>query len=198
MARPSSKDPLDKFRWSVEIDGFDRLGFASCETPSVALNINKYAEGGNHLFPKNIVDSVEYRPVTLQRGVTSDLNFDKWITDYFDFIRGKTQKVNVPSLAGGFNTEDPNLVEVVPSPEYRKTVIIKHLDRAGRAVKVYTLYNAFPIEYKPASDFSADTDDTLSMEKLVLTYESFTVESITPDTNPLNPSDVFKRLIRRS
>lgn len=198
MARPSTKDPLDKFRWSVKIDGFSRLGFASCETPSVALNITKYPEGGNHLFPKNIVDSVEYRPVTLQRGVTSDLNFDKWISDYFDFIQGKLQHVNVPSAANGFNTEDANQQEVVPSPEYRKTVIIEHLDRVGRAVKIYTLYNAFPIEYKPASDFSADTDDTLSMEKLVLTYESFDVVSITPDTNPLNPSDVFKRLIRRS
>jgi hypothetical protein len=122
----------------------------------------------------------------------------QWITDYFDFIRGKSQKVNTPSLANGFNTEDANRFEVVPSPEYRKTVIISHLDRAGRPVKVYTLYNAFPIEYKPASDFSADTDDTLSMEKLVLTYESFDVESITPDINPLNPSDVLKRLIRRT
>lgn len=185
MARPSTKDPLDKFRWSVEIDGFDRLGFASCETPSVALNVTKYAEGGNHLFPKNIVDSVEYRPVTLQRGVTSDLNFDKWIKSYFNFIRGS---VKLPDGVSG--------PERLPT-DYRKTVIIKHLDRAGRAVKTYTLYNAFPIEYKPASDFSSDTDDTLSMERLVLTYESFEVTSITPDTNPLDPSDVLKRLVRR-
>jgi hypothetical protein len=48
MARPSTKDPLDKFRWSVEIDGFTRLGFASCETPSVSFNINKYPEGGKY------------------------------------------------------------------------------------------------------------------------------------------------------
>jgi len=185
MARPSTKDPLDKFRWSVEIEGFDRLGFASCETPSVSISVNKYVEGGNHLFPKNIVDGVEYRPVTLQRGVTSDVNFDKWVVSYFDFLRGRRP---LPKGQSG--------PEQLPT-EYRKTVIIKHLDRAGRAVKIYTLYNAFPIEYKPASDFSADTDDTLSMEKLVLTYESFSVESITPDSNPLDPSDVFKRLIRR-
>jgi phage tail-like protein len=184
MARPSNKDPLDKFRWSVEIDGFTRLGFSSCETPSVSLNINKYHEGGNHLFPKNIVDTVEYRPVTLQRGVTSDLNFHKWAMSYFDFIRG-FRVVN----DGRFPTQPPI--------EYRKTVIIKHLDRAGRAVKTYILYNAFPTEYKPASDFSSDTDDTLSMERLVLSYESFEVISSTPDTNPLDPTDILKRLIRR-
>ena len=186
MARPSNKGPLDRYRWSVEIDGFGKLGFSSCETPSVALKITKYAEGANHLYPKNIVDSVEYRPVTLQRGVTSDLDFDKWVKSYFDFLRG----FRMMEKGENWPTQQPT--------EYRKTVIIKHLDRAGRAVKVYTLYNAFPIEYKPASDFSADTDDTLSMEKLVLTYESFSVESITPNKNPVDPSDVFKRLIRRS
>jgi phage tail-like protein len=179
MARPSTKDPLDKFRWSVEIEGFTRSGFASCETPSVSINTQNYAEGGSHLFPKKIVDSIEYRPVTLQRGVTSDLNFHNWAKSYFEFIQG-FQNVNMAS-----------------AQEYRRTVIIKHLDRAGRTVKTYTLFNAFPIEYKPASDFSADSDDTLSMEKLVLTYESFTVTGNTQDTNPLDPTDILKRMIRR-
>lgn len=182
MARPSTKDPLDKFRWAVEIDGFTRLGFASCETPSHSINTQSYPEGGAHLFPKKIVDSVEYRPVTLQRGVTSDLNFHKWAKAYFEFIQG---------FSTGINGQKRDVTE------YRRNVIIKHLDRAGRAVKTYTLYNAFPIEYKPASDFSADSDDVLSMERLVLAYESFTVESNTPDTNPLDPTDILKRMIRR-
>lgn len=187
MARPSTKDPLDKFRWSVEIEGFNRLGFASCETPSYSINTNSYAEGGSHLFPKKIVDSIEYRPVTLQRGVTSDLNFHNWASAYMEFIRG-FRIVSNPA---------PGSTPTQPPQEYRKTIYIKHLDRAGRVVKTYVLYNAFPIEYKPASDFSADSDDTLSMEKLTLTYESFTVIGNTVDTNPLNPSDILKRLIRK-
>lgn len=190
MARPSTKDPLDKFRWSVEIEGFNRLGFSSCETPSLSINTQSYPEGGNHLFPKKIVDSFEYRPVTLQRGVTSDLNFHIWIKSYFEFIRGfKVPRTTSTNAVDFFNDQNPS--------EYRRTIIIKHLDRAGRVVKTYTLYNAFPIEYKPASDFSADSDDTLSMEKLVLAYESFDVVSNTVDTNPLDPSDILKRLIRR-
>lgn len=164
------------------------MGFASCETPSYAINTQSYAEGGAHLFPKKIVDSIEYRPVTLQRGVTSDLNFHYWASAYLEFIRG-FRLIQNPTSA-------PEAVGNSPQ-EYRKTVYIRHLDRAGRVVKTYVLYNAFPIEYKPASDFSADSDDTLSMEKLVLTYESFAVFGNSVDTNPLNPSDILKRLIRR-
>lgn len=183
MARISTKDPLDKFRWMVEIEGFSRSGFASCETPSYAINTQSYAEGGSHLFPKKIIDSIEYRPIALQRGVTSDMNFHRWAAAYLEFIRGAK---SIPTLETWTQPTD-----------YRKTVYIKHLDRAGRTVKTYILFNAFPIEYKPASDFSADSDDIVSMERLVLTYESFTVIGNTQSTNPLDPSDILKRLIRK-
>ena len=194
MARPSTKDPLDKFRWMVEIEGFSRSGFTACETPSVSINTQKYAEGGSHLFPKQIVDSVEYKPVTLQRGVTSDMNFHKWAKSYFEFIAGK-RDVYVSQLPGTVNPE-PVAINGVPT-EYRRDVIISHLDRQNRIVKQYILYNAFPIEYKPASDFASDGDDALSMERLVLAYESFEVVVITQDNNPLDPTDILKRLTRR-
>lgn len=182
MARPSSKDPLDKFRWSVSIDGFTRLGFSSCETPSYAINTQSYPEGGAHLWPRKIIDSVELKPVTLMRGVTSDFNFHEWATQFMELVKGRREKGSQP--AG----------------EYRRTVQIDHMDRAGRIVKSYILYNAFPIEYKPASDFASDADDTVSMEKLVLSYESFEVKGNpnSTDTNPYDIKDLAKRLIRRA
>lgn len=189
MARSSNKDPLDKFRWMVEIEGFTRLGFTSCDTPSVSINTQKYSEGGAHLFPKQIVDSVEYKPVTLQRGVASDINFHKWARAYFDFLHGKTTEYSVDGKA-----KTPDNAQ---ASEYRRNVIISHLDRQGVKVKQYILYNAFPIEYKPASDFVSDADDVLSMERLVLTYESFEVRTNTVDTNPFDATDILKRLIRR-
>jgi phage tail-like protein len=184
MARPSSKDPLDKFRWGVNIEGFTRLGFSACETPSVAINTQSYPEGGSHLYPKKIIDSIEYKPVTLMRGVSSDLNFHEWVIQFEELIRGRRNN------SSGF-----------PPGSYRKTVVIDHLDRAGRIVKTYTLYNAFPIEYKPASDFSSDADDTISMEKLVLAYESFDVvrgpTGSGKESNPFDIRDIIKRSTNR-
>lgn len=182
MARSSAKDPLDKFRFALTIDGFTRMGFASCETPSMSVNTQKYSEGGAHLWPKNIVDSVEYKPIALQRGVTSDFNFHQWAIQFMELVKGKRDNGN-SSRPG----------------EYRKTIIIDHMDRAGRIVKRYALYNAFPIEYKPASDFSADGDDLLSMERLVLAYESFEVlpNPNSKSDNPVDARDLLKRLINR-
>lgn len=178
MARPSSKDPLDKFRWSITIEGFTRLGFSSCDVPGYSITSKPYAEGGQHLFPKQIVDSISFKPVTLTRGVTADLSFHDWATQALVVARGITSDNKSPV-------------------EYRRNVTIKHLNRRGDTVKAYTLINAMPIEYEVASGFSADGDDMMSMEKLVLTYESFTVDSAERDSNPLNPRDILKRLINR-
>lgn len=196
MARTSAKDPLDKFRWAVSIEGFGRLGFTSCDVPSVSINTKSYAEGGAHLYPRKIVESVEYSPVTLTRGVTTDRSFHDWMVQVFELIKGmsaqETKLIQEQSAVLGSAAYD----RAAPL-EYRRTVKIHHLDRQGRVVKTYILYNAFPIEYKPASDFASDGDDTLSMEKLVLTYESFEVITTEQDSNPFDTRDVFKRLIKR-
>lgn len=185
MARPSSKDPLDKFRWSVSIDGFTRLGFVNCDTPSFSVNTNTYPEGGAHLTPRQIVDGISYSPITLTRGVTSDRSFHEWAVGFFD-ITGFGIRLGEAATTGAAQSQ------------YRRDVEIQHLDRAGRPVKTYTLYNAFPIEYKPASNFTSDADDALSIETLVLAYEGFEVETLGQENNPFEIKDVAKRLIRRS
>lgn len=195
MARSSTKDPLDKYRWAVTIsdssgtETFSRLGFSSCETPSVSINTQSYSEGGSHLWPKKIIDSIEYKPVALQRGVTSDFDFHEWAIQFMEIYKGQIDKNRNPEQNAFQFPED-----------YRRTIKIDHIDRGGRVVKSYILYKAFPIEYKPASDFSADGDDLLSMERLVLTYESFEVQGNpnSKNTNPIDARGLIKRLIGRT
>jgi len=194
MARPSTKDPLDKFRWSVSIDGFTRLGFATCSVPSHSIRTKSYPEGGGHLTPRQIVDSIEYKPVSLTRGVTTDKSFLRWAEQFQDLVWGNT--ATAPDGEFTLGATSSNRADKSPT-EYRRDVIIKHIDRAGRTVRTYELRNAFPIEYKPASDFAADGDDTYSMETLVLAYESYKVDNIDQDSNPFSIKDISKRLIRR-
>jgi phage tail-like protein len=214
MARPASKDPLDRFRWGVQIDGFTKLGFTSCDVPSFQVQTKSYAEGGQHLAPLQIIDGVTYKPVTLTRGVTIDGSFEGWAKQFIELVNGKTEnlitKAAVPFSAntsipaellnlGATNFSSPAQSANFPL-DYRRTVKITHMNRAGKAVKIYTLFNAFPIEYEPASSFASDGDDLLSMEKLTLGYESFTVEVINDanSSNPFDIRDISKRLINRS
>lgn len=209
MARPSEKDPLDRFRWTIKIEGFTRVGFTACEVPSISYNTKSYAEGGAHLFPKKIIDSVEYKPVTFTRGVTTDQSFVNWARQAMEMVRGSTenytakQVVDQSYTAAYFNgfpavSVKASTEQQIKIPlEYRRDIVIEHRNRAGDITKKYILYNAVPIEFKPASDFQSDGDDVLSMETLVLAYEGFEVRSSNTDSNPTDVTDIVKRAIRR-
>jgi phage tail-like protein len=169
----------------------------------MTVRTNTYLEGGNHLVPKEIIDSVELKPVTLIRGVTADLSFHGWAKQFIEVHRGRIDQADrpsaqVPVLPGDFGGEVPVQQDIYAPLSFRKDVIISHLNREGKPVKTYTLFNAIPVEYEPASTFTSDGDDMLSMEKLTLKYESFSVTSNNIDNNPFDVRDVAKRLIRRT
>jgi phage tail-like protein len=87
MARSSLRDPLDKFRWAVQIAGFTKLGFETTTAPGYKLTTNKYAEGGSHLNPRSIIDGAEFKPVVLSVGVTTDTSFAKWASGPFYILQ---------------------------------------------------------------------------------------------------------------
>lgn len=193
MARSAVVDPLDKFRWTVSIPGFSKLGFATSTTPEYDIQTKKYAEGGAHLTPRQIIDSIDYKPVVLTRGVTNDTSFNKWATGFIDLV---TNNYGVKNTDTSLDFNDPfsqanaeallgsvqdNGVSAVPSSQkqpksFRRDVKIEHVNGVGQVEVAYFLYNAFVINYKPASDFDASSDDTVSIESITLGYDSFEVK----------------------
>lgn len=192
MARTATLDPLDKFRWTVRIDGFSKVGFTSVTTPEYAIQTKEYAEGGAHLTPRQVIDSISYKPVTLARGATADTSFNKWATAFYDLVtnnyainQANSEKIqNASSFLEGVNAalnaaQDNGASPVMSSrtqpKKYRRKVIIEHTNSVGQVEVVYILHHAFPIVYKPASDFDASADDSVSIETLTLAYDSFEV-----------------------
>lgn len=186
MARSSLRDPLDKFRWAVKIDGFTKLGFASCSTPGHRLSTNEYPEGGSHLNPRVIVDGNKFKPVTMTVGVTTDTSFVKWATGPIDLVQNNAALnkpasafgiVPIPAAVQQLGIGSPALVKSSPSYpfDYRRTVVIEHINRLGVVEITYTLYKAFVVEFEPASDFNAKEDDEVSIATITLAYEGYDV-----------------------
>lgn len=187
MARSGVKDPLDKFRWTVDIPGFSKLGFMQCAVPRANITPKEYAEGGSHLNPKLIVDRMAYVPVTFTRGVTNDTSFNKWATSCMDLVQNNAAMKSSdsffasPSVGSALSTFQDNGAESVPSNEtypfnYRKQVKMEHVNRAGQVEVIYVLSNVIVLAYQPASDFDAMSDEGMSIETLVLGYEGFDVK----------------------
>lgn len=185
MARSSLRDPLDKFRWSVQIEGFTKLGFQSCSTPGHKLTVHKYAEGGAHLNPRSIIDGNEFKPVILTVGVTSDTSFSKWASGPFDLVQNNAALnesssafgISIPAAVQQLGFGNGGLIKSHSQYpfNYRRTVKIEHINRLGVTEVTYTLYGAYVIEYEPASDFSAKEDDDVSIASITLIYDGFDV-----------------------
>lgn len=161
MPRSGSLDPLDKFRWKVSIDnsnGLIRAGFSECSAPGVTLNFKEYKEAGHHLNPLLVHEGASFKAITLKRGVISkpDVNdFSKWMNLAFEALKGKQGAV-----------------------QYRRNMVIEHLDREAKVVKRYVLFNCVPTGYEPASDFSAMDDGSYSLETLTFQYEGFSETTV--------------------
>ena len=194
MARSELRDPLDKYRWIISIGDFTRAGFTSCNTPSFRATTHSYKEGGAHLSPRQILDSIDYQPVTFSRGVTTDTSFNKWATGHFDLVQNgqganistelesTLNDLGVPTTGvAGDIAQNAGLLGPTPvatnNPglQYRREVKIKHVNRVGQTIVEYILHGAWPIEYKPASDFDSEDDQGFSIETITLAYDSFDV-----------------------
>lgn len=185
MARSSLRDPLDKFRWAVQIEGFTKLGFETTTVPGYKLTTNKYPEGGSHLNPRSIVDGNEFKPVILSVGVTTDTSFAKWASGPFDLVQNNAALnesnsafgIPIPPVVQQLGFGGAALVKSANAYpfNYRRKVVIEHINRLGVTEVTYTLYDAYVIEYEPSSDFNAKEDDDVSIGKLTLGYDGFDV-----------------------
>lgn len=168
MSRTSNSDALDRFRWKLSIISptgatFKRAGFTSCTSPGVTINYKSYIEGGSHMVPRQIHENAEFTPITLSRGVIST----KGVDDFAIWISDAYQALN----------PDPGDIKSDKMRNYRRTLVLEHLDRDGDTIKKYTLFNCVPTAYSPSSNFDAMDESGLSIESLTFIYEGFEEET---------------------
>lgn len=176
MARSAHYDPLDKFRWKVYIlspagANFVRAGFTECSAPSVTFMTREYVEGGRHMNPVLVHDRGSFKPITLKRGVVAQPNSN----DFAVWIERAFAAISDPSA-------DSN---------YRRDIVIEHLNRNAETAKRYIMRNCIPITYEVGSDFGAGDDTGFSIESLSFQYEGFEEETF--DVNSfIKFSDILK------
>jgi len=165
MARTSSKDVLDKFRFKVTVEG-TVIGFQTCQLPKRTTSKIIYREGIDTDIQFNSAGISTMEDITLSKGVISSAS------PFYNWIR----QVHSPDTAGepggvyttGNGQPDRNV--------YRKQITIEMLNRQGTTQKKWIVYNAFPIQYTPGSDLDASADDAKAIASLTLAYDDFREE----------------------
>jgi phage tail-like protein len=171
MARSAQFDPIDSFRFSVEVldaagqSVLSRAGFASCTFPSETTGEITYREGQYRDAMEKSAGLTVYNNITLTRGMTNDQDFYVWVEAH------KKHASNVRGSNGAFTANDTRPTDDA-SNEYRRTIRITVLNRDSTPAKQYTLYNAHVASFQPGDNLDA-TSEAKIMSSLELRYESY-------------------------
>jgi len=190
MARSSTSDPIEKFRFKITVIAVSpslngvaetigalsasgtaakplavlmRMGFSEITLPRTTISEIPYRENIDGFRFTKTPGLVRYEPVTLKRGVTKS-------RELYDWLRLVNDELALLSVANELSkdfTKGPK-----QSENFRKDVVIEVLNREGVAIKGWYLFNAWPTSYKPGDDLNAQSEEKL-VEELTLTYELF-------------------------
>jgi phage tail-like protein len=145
-----TKDVYRGFKFEVTVGSrgfFARSAFQKVSGLKTSIEVVDYREGNMPDRMEKLAGMITYDTVTLERGISFDDDFVKWIKSVTDVV---TQG---ESLGSGTATD-------VGDASYRKDVTIKLYNKQGAMVKQWKLMGAWPSEYS-IGDLDATSNDVL-------------------------------------
>jgi phage tail-like protein len=185
MARSSTTDALEKFRFLVEFSAaaggdnttaLDRAGFFECGMPKRTTSKIEYREGNDPDIFSLSAGLSKMEDITLTRGqISSIAGAPSALYTWMSSVHTPQAGGMSGYAAGNTGTKRAGAgAEAYASQTYRKDVTITVLDRSGKPARKYKLAQAFVINYVPGSDLNAGEDGDKLLESMTLAYEDFT------------------------
>lgn len=131
-------DPYKNFKFRVKWDGQYVAGVSKVGGLKRTTEVVKHREGGDPSSTRKSPGRTEYEAITLERGVTHDVEFERWANKVWNF-------------QGGSGTE-------VSLKDFRKDLIIEVYNEADQKVLAYNVYRCWVSEYQALPDLDANAN----------------------------------------
>ena len=138
VVNPKRFDPYKNFKFRVRWDGRYVAGISKVGTLKRTTEVVKHREGGDPSTSRKSPGRTEYDAITLERGVTHDLEFEKWAA-------------KVWQLGAGLGSE-------VSLADFRKDIIIDFYNEAGQLAISYSVLRCWVSEYQALPDLDASAN----------------------------------------
>jgi phage tail-like protein len=158
-------DPYKNFKFRVVMDGRYVAGVSKVGALKRTTKLVEHREGGDPSTTRKSPGRTEYEAITLERGVTHDVDFEQWANKVWNYGAGLGAEV---SLA-----------------DFRKDLLIEVYNEAGQKVLAYKVYRCWVSEYQALSDLDANGEAVL-IESIKLENEGW--ERDYAVTEPAEPS----------
>lgn len=131
-------DPYKNFKFRVKIDGKFVAGISKVSGLKRTTEVVRHREGGDPSSSRKSPGRTEFEAVTLERGVTHDLDFERWAAKVWNFGAGLGAETSLK--------------------DFRKDIIIEVYNEAGQLALSYKLFRCWVSEYQALPDLDANAN----------------------------------------
>jgi phage tail-like protein len=140
------------------------VGLSKISALRRTTEVIRYREGGDPSSSRKSPGRTEYDPITLQRGVTHDLEFEQWTNKVWNYGSALGSEVSLK--------------------DFRKDIIIEFYNEAGQLAIAYKVYRCWVSEYEALPDLDANSN-AVAIQHIKIENEGWERdESIIEPTEP--------------
>jgi phage tail-like protein len=162
---PQRFDPYKNFKFRVKWDGRYVAGISKVSALKRSTEVVEHREGGDPSTGRKSPGRSKYEPITLERGVTHDLEFERWANRVWNFGAGLGLEVSLK--------------------DFRKDIIIEFYNEAGQLAIAYKVFRCWVSEFQSLPDLDANAN-AVAIQHIKLENEGW--ERDLAVTEPTEPS----------
>jgi phage tail-like protein len=150
--QPQRFDPYKNFKFRVKWDGRYVAGVSKVGSLKRTTEVVKHREGGDPSSTRKSPGRTEYEAITLERGVTHDLEFEKWANRVW--------------------TIHNDLGKEVSLKDFRRDITLEVYNEAGQLAIAYNIYRCWVSEFQALPDLDANAN-AVAIEHIKLENEGW-------------------------
>jgi phage tail-like protein len=164
-------DPYKNFKFQVFWEGNPKAvaGISKVSALKRTTEVVEHREGGDPSSSRKSPGRSKYEPITLERGVTHDTDFEIWANKVWNYGSG--------SPSSGSASE-------VSLKDFRRNISIVMYNEAGQEVIRYKVYRCWVSEFQALPDLDANAN-AVAIQHIKLENEGWERDySVTEPTEP--------------
>ena len=143
-------DPYKNFKFRIKWDGRYVAGVSKVSALKRTTELVNHREGGDPSTDRISPGRTKFEPITLERGVTHDPEFETWANLVY-------------------NTDGDAAISL---KNFRKDIILELLNLQGNVVKSYKIFRCWVSEYQALPELDANAN-AVAIEMMVLQNEGW-------------------------
>jgi phage tail-like protein len=160
-------DPYKNFKFRIKWDGRYVAGVSKVGALKRSTEVVEHREGGDPSTSRKSPGRTKYEAITLERGVTHDLEFEAWANKVWHVNAGLGAEVSLK--------------------DFRKDVILEVYNETGQVVIAYKIYRCWVSEFQALPDLDANANavaiQTIKLENEGWERDSDVAEPTEPALN---------------